>query len=69
VRGEAADARSLMESSMIISHENLCQFHRLLIKVGGRELPRQRNETQAQILARRGTLISLDALGVARIVT
>jgi hypothetical protein len=69
VRGEAADARSLMESSMIVSQENLCQFHRLLIKVGGRELPRQRNETQAQILARRGTLISLDVLGVARIVT
>jgi len=46
VRGEAADARSLMESSMIISQENLCQFHRLLIKVGGRELPRQRNETK-----------------------
>jgi hypothetical protein len=29
--------------------------------VGGRELPRQRNETQDQILQRRGTLISLDA--------
>jgi len=46
---------------MIISQENLCQIHQVLILVGGRELPRQRNETQAQILARRGTLISLDA--------
>jgi hypothetical protein len=33
------------------------------------ELRRQPNETQAQILQRRGTLISLDAFGVARIVT
>jgi hypothetical protein len=46
---------------MIISQENLCQIHQVLILVGGRELPRQQNETQAQILARRGTLISLGA--------
>ena len=46
---------------MIIAQENLCQHHQLLIKVGGRELRRQPNETTAQILARRGTLISLDA--------
>jgi hypothetical protein len=46
---------------MIISQANLCQIHQLLRLVGGRELPRQQNETQAQILARRGTLISLHA--------
>jgi hypothetical protein len=34
--------------------------YQVLIKVGGRELPRQANETQAQILARRATLVSLD---------
>ena len=45
---------------MIISHENLTQFHQLLIKVGGRELPRQPKKTQAQIYARRATLISLN---------
>jgi len=32
----------------------------LLSKVGGRELPRQRNEKEDQVLRRRGTLISLD---------
>jgi hypothetical protein len=31
----------------------------LLWKVGGRELPRGRKETEQQILRRRGTLISL----------
>jgi hypothetical protein len=41
---------------MKIDQENLCQFHQLLILVGGRELRRQPNETEAQILARRGTL-------------
>jgi hypothetical protein len=51
-------ARALM---VIISQANLCQDHQLLTLVGGRELPRQRNETQDQILQRRGTLISLDA--------
>lgn len=44
---------------MIISQANLCQFHQILIKVGGRELPRQAKETEAQIYQRRATLISL----------
>jgi hypothetical protein len=52
----------MMEMAVtIISQQNLCQFHQVLIKVGGRELPRQRNETEAQIYARRATLISSDA--------
>ena len=51
--------RALM---VIISQENMCQFHKVLIKVGGRELPRQPNETEAQIWARRATLMSLDVL-------
>jgi hypothetical protein len=47
---------------MIISQENLCQIHQLLRLVGGRELPRQPNETEDQIWKRRATLMSLDML-------
>jgi hypothetical protein len=55
------EPRPPKRTSMIISQENLEQEHQLLILVGGRELPRQPDETEAQILARRGTLMSLDA--------
>src|SRR5215468_62024 len=54
--------------SMIISQESLCQKHQLL-RLVGRELPRQPNETDEQIWRaardtcepRRATLVSLDA--------
>ena len=46
--------------SMIISQESLCQKHQLL-RLVGRELPRQPNETDEQIWRRRATLMSLDA--------
>ena len=46
---------------MTVISQKYLQFHQLLRLVGGRELPRQPNETEAQILKRRGTLVSLDA--------
>jgi hypothetical protein len=39
--------------------DDMLHMHQILIKVGGRELRRQPNETQAQIYARRATLICL----------